>query len=361
MTTSAAVVAAGTGSGPSRLQATLRAVRLALGMTDGMDAVQDWTGVLRAAVAERCASLAWVRCGTEIAIHAPPGVTAAFRSHFASNSARIRLMLAASRGPLIALGQRGIHPIVLKGPPLSLRLYGESAARICSDLDWFVAPSQQAAVREIMLSAGWEPIEGEDGGEFCYGQQGGRGHMYIEVHSSLLHPRYSYLRLPSPRGTPIVIDGISMVVHNDPLLVGYLSVHLATHRFAPLAWIVDLLEYWESMDPEARAHAYEAAALAGIRRYLAWALGRADLVRRAALGDHAAAHRLGLREGTRVEAHPMWRHISLAPTPTKRIKAAWTWIAPTWVGARGVGAFRATVERVAAHWRDALPVRQEVG
>lgn len=335
-------------------------MRLALGMTDGLDAVQDWPGVLRAAVAERCASLAWVRCGTEIAMYAPPYITAAFRSHFASNSARIGLMLAATRPVLIALSERGIHPVVLKGPPLALRLYGDCAARICSDLDWFVPVSEQAAVREIMLGAGWEHVEGEEGGEFCYGQNGGRGHIYLEVHSSLLHPRYSYLRLPSPRGTPVVIDGIPMVAHNDPLLVGYLSVHLATHRFAPLAWIVDLLECWDSMDGQARAHAHEAATLAGIRRYLAWALGRADLVRRAAVGDHAAAHGLGLREGARVEAHPMWRHISMAPTPAKRIKAAWTWIAPAWVGARGVGAFQATVGRVAAHWRDALPVRQEV-
>ena len=360
MTASAGMLAAGAASGASRLQATLQAVRLALGMTDGLDGVQDWPGVLRAAVAERCASLAWVRCGTEIARHAPPGVTAAFRAHFAGNSARIRLMLAASRSTLLALGQRGIQPIVLKGPPLSLRLYGESAARVCSDLDWYVPASQHAVVQEVMLSAGWEHVEGEQGAELCYGKNGGRGQIYIEVHSSLLHPRYSYLRLPSPQGTPVVIDGIPMVVHSDPLLVGYLSVHLATHRFAPLAWIVDLLACWDSMDTEARTLANEAAELSGIRRYLAWALGRADLVRRAALGDSGAAHELGLREGWRVEAHPMWRHISMAPTPSKRIRAAWTWIAPAWVGAGGVSALRATVGRVAAHWRDALPVRQEV-
>ena len=344
----------------SRLDGVVNALRLALGMSAGLDAVEDWGVVLRAAVAERCAALAWVRCGGEIAAHAPPDVTAAFRSHFASNAVRIGRMLMASQAAGRALERKGVYPIVLKGPPLAARLYGDSAARICSDLDWYVPAPMRAAVHETMLECGWSQVEGEQDGELCYGRDSHQGPLYLEVHSSLLHPRYSYLGLPAPTGRPMVVDGVPLIAHEDALLVGYLCTHLATHRLAPLAWLVDVLEVWERQDESARKEAQRAATAAGIGRYLTWGLERAMLLRRASLGYRGAAHSLGLREGWRVEPHPMWRHMALAPSVADTARAAWTWIAPAWTVGRRRGAFRATLRRVGAHWRDALPARRDV-
>lgn len=207
------------------------------------------------------------------------------------------------------------------------------------------------------MSEGWALIEGDSTGEVCYGRNDGSVQSYLEVHSSLLHPRYSYLSLPAPSGKPMIVDGVPVSAHDDPLLAGYLSTHLAMHHFAPLAWLIDVLELWDSLGTHARAEATRAAALSGIDRYLQWALGRGGLLRRAAIGDVRAAERLGLRNGSRVDHHPMWRHIALAPGVPKMARAAWAWIAPQWVNGGRASAVTMTARRVARHWRDALPTR----
>ena len=161
--------------GSSDADSLATAVCLALGVRDRPDAVRDWHGVFQAAVRERCAPLAWLRCGAEIAASTPGPITAAFRSYFATNAARAKLVMAAAHASTSALHSAGVSPIVLKGPPLAARLYGDSAARVCSDLDWFVPASRLTVVHDVMLTAGWKCIEGDLGGEVCYGRESGRG------------------------------------------------------------------------------------------------------------------------------------------------------------------------------------------
>jgi hypothetical protein len=341
---------------PGRV-ATIHAVRLALGVFGASREVRNWHDVLCAAVAEKCAPLAWVRSGAAIGATAPREISAAFRSYFVANTARVASMLAAACSTSAALEREGIFPIVLKGPPLAARLYGDSGARVCSDLDWFVPGAFLKALHRVMASQGWTCIEGEHDGDPCYARRGEQGEIYLEVHSSLLHPRYAYLPIPAPTATRVVVDGLALLAHNDSLLPGYLSAHLATHRYAPLAWLIDVLELWGSLGPRARADAHSAAERAGVDRYLSWALRRADLLRRAAAGDEGAADRLGIGD-REAELHPMWRHISLAPSIAASAQAARGWVAPSWVTGQGFSWVKAMVRRVATHWRDVLPVRQ---
>jgi hypothetical protein len=272
----------------------------------------------------------------------------------------MRLALLASDAATSALRGANVSPIMLKGPALAVRLYGDAAARVCSDLDWFVPAPMREKVHALMLREGWNVIEGDCTGETCYGQSHHLGPIYVEVHSSLLHPRYSYLRMAKPSGRQTVVDGIVVNAHDDALLPGYLSVHLAIHRFAPLAWLIDILELWESLGARDRSDATKAATLSGVHLYLRWAGARGELLRRAADGDAAAADKLGLMNGSRVEPHPMWRHIALAPGVKKRARAALGWIAPDWVRGTGAGALPATMRRVARHWRDAMPIKHEL-
>jgi hypothetical protein len=337
----------------------LTVLRLAFGMGDNLGSVRNWPSVFRVAVAERCATLAWVRCGAEIAGSAPTDVAAAFRSHFVANSLRVRSTLIAAQELASELRHAGIHPIILKGPPLAARLYADSAARVCSDLDWFVPWSKRAAIKEVMLGSGWQCIEGEGGHEGCYRSSGAHGSIYIEVHHTLLHRRFSYLLLPMPLATHATVDGFEVLVHQDALLPAYLCAHLATHRFAPLAWLVDVFEFWNALDVRSRAHARRVAAVAGIERYLSWGLRRAELGHRGALGDERAAKALGLRGPSRVEMHPMWRHIRLAPNMADMARAAQAWIAPDWASG-SASAVRSMASRFATHWRAALPMKRGV-
>jgi hypothetical protein len=337
----------------------MQAVRLALGITNGLDELRDWRGVVHAAVAERCAPLAWVRSGAQIAATSPVGISAAFRSQFVANTARIRSMLAAARAAAVALEHEGIFPVMLKGPALAARLYGESAARVCSDLDWFVPASSLDALHCVMAREGWRLIEGDLAGDSCYARHGARGEIYLEVHSSLLHARYAYLPLPTPSGRRVALDGVPVLAHDDALLPGYLSAHLATHRFAPLAWLIDLSELWGSLGERDRADARRAAGRAGVERYLAWGLRRVTLLWRAASGSEPAADGLGIGQSDRVEAHPMWRHITLAPSVTASVHAARAWLTPNWVTPRDDGWVVTMTKRVATHWREAVGIRRK--
>ena len=339
--------------------ATIQAVRLAFGVSSGLHEIDDWPGVLRAAAVEKCAPLAWVRCGAAISAAAPPDISAAFRSFFVANTTRIRSMLAAVQASAAALERDGIFPIVLKGPPLAARLYGDSAARVCSDLDWFVSSASFKTLHGVMVREGWTPIEGDLDGDVCYARPGRRDEIYLEVHSSLLHARFGYLRLPAPLATRQLVDGVTMLTHDDSLLPGYLAAHLATHRFAPLAWLVDLSELWGSLGERDRAEARRVAARAGVERYLAWGLRRATLLARAASGNDRAADRLGIGHSGRVEAHPMWRHIMLAPSVGASVRAARAWLAPSWVMPRDGGWVLTMTKRVATHWREAVHVRRK--
>jgi hypothetical protein len=337
----------------------MQAVRLALGITDGACEIRDWSDVLRAAVAERCAPLAWVRCGAMIAANSPDGVSGAFRSRFLANTARIQSMLAASHAAADALAREGVCPVMLKGPALAARLYGDSAARMCSDLDWFVPASSLDTLHRVMTRERWQFIEGALAGDSCYARHGARGEIYLEVHSSLLHPRYAYLPLPAPSARRVVLDGVPILAHDDALLPGYLCAHLATHRFAPLAWLVDLSELWSSLSERDRTEARRAAARAGVEGYLGWGLRRATLLTRAASGDERAADRLRIGHAGRVEAHPIWRHITLAPGVAASIRAARAWLAPVWVMPEDGGWVVTMTRRVAAHWQEAVYLKRK--
>jgi hypothetical protein len=343
---------------PSRA-AIIHAIRLALGISSRLREVRDWRDVLRAAVVEKCAPLAWLRCGAAIGAAAPVEISAAFRSHFVANTARARSMLTASCATAAVLELEGIFPIILKGPPLAARLYGDSAARVCSDLDWFVSDASRNTMHRVMMGEGWTCIEGERDGDPCYGRHGEWGEIYLEVHSSLLHARYGYLPLPAPLAKRARIDGLAVLAHDGSLLPGYLSAHLATHRGAPLAWLIDLLELWNSLSPRERGDARAAAARAGVDRYLSWAMRRATLLHCAATGDERAADRLGIGDAGRVEPHPMWRHIALAPGIRGSVRAARSWIAPSWVTAQGSAWVVTMIRRIATHWREVLHVDRD--
>lgn len=343
---------------PSRA-ATIHAIRLALGTPGRLHEVSDWHDVLRAAVVEKCAPLAWLRSGAAIGAAAPVEISAAFRSHLVANTVRVRSMLIASCATAAVLEREGIFPIVLKGPPLAARLYGDSAARVSSDLDWFVSGALRHTLHRVMMGEGWTCIEGERDGDPCYARHGKWGEIYLEVHSSLLHARYGYLPLPAPLATRRSIDGMAVLTHDDSLLPGYLSAHLATHRCAPLAWLIDLLELWNSLGPRQRADAQADAGRAGVDRYLSWALRRATLLRCAATGDERAADRLGIDDAGRVEPHPMWRHIALAPGIAGSVRAARAWVAPSWVTPQSAGWVATMTRRIATHWREALHVGRD--
>ena len=310
----------------------------------------DWGKILDVSVRERCAATTWVNGGPAIRRHAPVQVVERWRGHYARSTQWCLGQLAAIAPSTETLAQRGIFPIVLKGIPLSVQIYGDPGARSPADIDWFVRHQDRGIVRTVLLSHGWSVFGAEGEAEASFRRQLDGEWLHLEVHSTLFHPRFAYLRVPEPTGADVRIEGVSLRAHAGPSVPAYLAVHLATHHFAPLGWFVDFALLWASLND--RRSAIEAARAVGVYGFLAWAGARARALEAVCDGDLRALRTLGMRRTGRIDPHPMWRHLKLVPAH-RAPQAVLAWVLPSW--ARGGNRpFLSFAERVTHYWKAAL-------
>jgi hypothetical protein len=247
-------------------------------------------------------------------------------------------------------------PVVLKGSPLAIRLYGDVGARPSSDIDLFVPAESRNAARRSLQLQGWIRTEGDGTGDEAFALKLPERSVHLEVHSTLLHPRFSYLRVPPPQARPLVLFGVEVPAHDDELVPGYLAAHLATHRQPPLLWFVDFSVVWERLDQQQRDAAVRAATAVGLSRYLRWAVEKTDSVLEA-IDNRAAMRSFGFRKADRRDVHPMWRHIRLAPSTRARYFAVAAWLAPPWVDRTASGVVVEVARRIGRHGAEALGFR----
>ena len=185
--------------------------------------------------------------------------------------------------------------------------------------------------------------------------------MHLEVHSSLMHPRFAYLPVPAPEHEPMLVEGVAVRRHAGPLLPAYLAAHLAQHQAPPLLWDIDIATLWGRLSEAERLASRRVARQAGLSRYLAWGLRRAERVMRLADGRGGEARRLGYGGAGRRDVHPAWRHVWLAPSLPQAIQAADGWLRPDWVRSAYGPGVRGVARRVVKHWRTAFVRNVRVG
>jgi hypothetical protein len=320
-----------------------------------------WRALLNLAVRERCAALAWRRAGSLIAAHAPQETAAAWRQLYITIATRGHAQIAAAAEAADRLHREGVHPVTLKGFPLAAVLYGDATCRACTDIDWFVPREQRASAREALLQEGWSSISGGLPWDETFERTSPHGAMYIEVHSSLLHPRFSYLPVPEPEYEPMLVEGVAVRRQIGALLAPYLAAHMAQHAAVPLLWDVDFATLWGRMDAAEHGAAREAAARAGLSRYLEWGVRRSARVLALAGGSIAAARRLGFTDRGRRDVHPAWRHVRLAGGFGRTWRAIDGWVRPPWVRETYGSGIAGVMRRVVRHWRSAVVRRTRVG
>ena len=141
-----------------------------------------------------------------------------------------------------------VECVVVKGPVLSLRAYGDSAARQYVDLDFIVRQSDIPRAAEILVAAGYhsristEAIRaGKIPGEYHFRRQSML--TIIELHTERTL-RYFPLRFPLEkffqRKASLSLDGhtIPALSAEDEFVL--ISVHGATHFWERLMWIADV-------------------------------------------------------------------------------------------------------------------------
>lgn len=354
------MTAAGGMPGGVELVRQVATLVLAPGVDPGLSP-PGWRAVLGVAVRERCAALAWIRAGTLIQRHAPPETATAWRQLYITISARGHVQIAAASEAAAHLQRQGVHPITVKGFPLAATLYGDATARACTDIDWFVPSEERLTTRHALVSGGWIHNGSAPPWDETFERPSSHGTMHLEVHSSLMHPRFEYLPVPAPEYEPMLVEGVAVRRHAGALLPAYLAAHLAQHQAAPLLWDIDFATLWHRLSASERLDSRRAAHKAGLGRYLGWAVRRANRVVRLAEGHRREARALGFDEGGRADVHPAWRHVWLSPTLAHAARAADGWLRPDWVRTTYGPGVRGIVRRVAKHWRTALVRNERIG
>lgn len=144
--------------------------------------------------------------------------------------------------------QSGIDSIVVKGPVLSLRAYGDPAARQYVDLDLLVRHLNIRRAAEILLAAGYESkvpteaiAEGRIPGEYLFRRTGTK--IVFELHTERT---FRYFPRPLPiheyfqRQTTLPLDGhpVPALSAEDEFVL--ISIHGAKHFWERLMWISDI-------------------------------------------------------------------------------------------------------------------------
>ena len=147
--------------------------------------------------------------------------------------------------------QSAIEAVVIKGPVLSLRAYGHSAARQFADIDCLVRDADIQHAAAIFTSAGYQSRisaaaihAGKIPGEYRFRRDG--TNIIFELHTERTL-RYFPSPLPieqflqSKAGLPL--DGYSVPALSPEHEFVLISVHGATHFWERLMWIADIAAF----------------------------------------------------------------------------------------------------------------------
>jgi hypothetical protein len=309
------------GAAPPPHEALIVSLRLALGRGVAPAESVDWVAVLAIALRERLAGIAWRRSGPAIRALAPRDVVDRWRTLAVVIDQRGEERLGALEQAVAALEAEGIESLVLKGMPLSARLYGDPFVRASDDIDLFIRPADRPAATRVLVGAGWRLVEGEPPWDELF-MRPDASRTYLEVHEMLVTDYLAHIRLPEPTAQVIHVGGSRVRCFAGPMEAVYLAAHLAGHQQTPLLWGIDFLTMWTRLDDRARADARAAARVIGLDRYLQWAIAFASDVDAAGDGDRTALVRLGVRGADRSDTHlSVWRHARLASHPLDAIRA----------------------------------------
>lgn len=206
------------------------------------------------------------------------------------------------------LASRAIGALVIKGPVLSMRCYGDPGLRPYGDLDLIVRERDVRLVTELMIGLGYQPripLAAIDAGRapgeyvFRHAQSG----ILVEFHTESTfryHPRPVSVEKLFARRASVRFDGHEAAALSPEDELVLISIHAAKHCWTRLLWIADVAAFASHVENLDWKRAFSIACEVGAERmlrvglHLAAALLKLDLPREVAfrVSSDASVHRI---------------------------------------------------------------------
>ncbi len=184
----------------------------------------------------------------------PPAVQTELKSAYLANALRNQLFAEELARLLKFLGEAGIPVIPLKGVALAQSLYGDPAARVCSDIDILVPPAKVAQAIDLIPASGYRSDFNDS---FFLKVVRRHGRHYDAVREdrgiSFLLELHWKLVQHSSRDRDAVRDlwagarpqsffGVPAFSLTPEWELLYLCIHATDHEWRSLKWLVDVHE-----------------------------------------------------------------------------------------------------------------------
>lgn len=222
--------------------------------------VKKWSFFLSLGRRHRVVSLIAQRLSTTCGI--PPDVVRALQQGWRRHTAISLLQIAEGQRLTGLMEAEGIACLVLKGAPLSMRIYGQPTLRDARDVDLLIEPRSLRRVEEILETAGLrleKPNYRRGIGRALFRHY---SHEYLLTAPSgilvelktRLQPTGALLPLQVPavlgRRVRISVSGTSLPTLADEDLLLYLCGHGARHCWFRLKWLADIAGLLIESTPE---------------------------------------------------------------------------------------------------------------
>jgi hypothetical protein len=209
----------------------------------------DWNRLLQKAHAHGTFPLLYRFLRTHFASLTPPFVMDQLRVRFLSNVRHSFLLTAELLKLLTLLEKNGVPAVPLKGPVLTVSLYGDLGMRPFDDLDLLFRKKDVPKAKEILISQGYRVARGLAEAPEAFFHQKDSGANLIRSDNQVAVDILWGMpgEFISPDFQPfwekleeISFEGRRVLTFSPEDWLLYLSLHQATHGWARLLWLVDL-------------------------------------------------------------------------------------------------------------------------
>ncbi len=193
--------------------------------------------------------------------------------------------------------KEGLETLVIKGPVLSARAYGDLGLRQYADIDLAVRHCDIQRTARLMIAAGYEPAiplaaiaADKIPGEYLFSRPG--TNLMVDVHTERTfryYPKPLSIEGLFKRKTRVPLDGhdVPALSAEDELVL--ICIHGSKHLWERLMWIADVAGMGSRQSSMDWPRAFEAAHEVGAERMLCAGLGLAAGLLKASLPEEVTA------------------------------------------------------------------------